>query len=234
MNRRRTAVLISGSGTNLQSLLDASQADDYPASIDLVISNKHGVGGLARAERAGVKTVVIPHKEYDSRDAFDAEIDNALRRQNIELVCLAGFMRILTTGFTQKWQGRMLNIHPALLPAFRGNRAHEQVLASDVTVTGCTVHVVVPELDAGPIVAQGVVRRSADDDQSSLSARVREVENLLYPLAVKSFLGQKIQFPVTTDMLLSNNSRIRYDSEAACQQGLSDRPQGERSCPPVP
>ncbi|MEM9234923.1 MAG: phosphoribosylglycinamide formyltransferase [Pseudomonadota bacterium] len=213
--RKPTAVLISGSGTTLQSLIDASQADDFPAEIMLVISNKPGVPGLERATKAGIDTLVIPHQEYETRDAFDAAIHESLEARNIELVCLAGFMRILTTGFTEKWLGKMLNIHPALLPSFKGHRAHEQVLASDVTISGSTVHAVIPELDAGPIVAQGAVPRLPEDDLNSLSARVRGVEQQLYPLAVRTFLGQRPSLPVTDGMILSNNPQILFGSDVA-------------------
>ena len=213
--RKKTAVLISGSGTTLQSLIDAAQDDDFPADIALVISNKPGVKGLERAEKAGIPTLVIPHRDYDSREAFDAAILDALNEAGIELVCLAGFMRILTTGFTEHWLGRMLNIHPALLPAFRGNRAHEQVLASDVTLTGSTVHAVIPELDAGPIIAQGAVPRLPGDDLPALSARVRDAEQLLYPLAVRTFLGATAELPVTKGMLFSNNPNVTFGSAAA-------------------
>lgn len=214
-NRVPTAVLISGSGTTLQALIDASAEADFPASLDLVISNKPGVKGLERAEKAGIKTSVIPHKDFSSRLDFDMAVHEQLRAAGIEFVCLAGFMRILTAQFINLWLGRMLNTHPALLPSFKGNRAQEQVLASDVTISGCTIHSVIPELDAGPIVAQGAVPRLASDDLDALSARVRAAERLLYPLAVRSFLGQQVELPETSHMILSNNPRITYDSPAA-------------------
>ena len=213
--RTSTAVLISGSGTTLQALIDAATAEDFPASLDLVISNKPGVKGLERAEAAGIATQVIPHKDFSSRLDFDMAVHHRLKAAGIEFVCLAGFMRILTAEFSNLWLGRMLNTHPALLPSFKGNRAQEQVLASDVTISGCTIHSVIPELDAGPIVAQGAVPRFANDDLDALSARVRSAERLLYPLAVRSFLGQTVELPETTQMILSNNARITYDSPAA-------------------
>lgn len=211
--RVSTAVLLSGSGTNLQALIDASREEDFPARIDLVISNKPGVKGLERAEQAGIVTAVIPHKDYASRLDFDMAVHERLIEAGIDFVCLAGFMRIMTEDFIGKWLGQMLNIHPALLPAFRGNRAHEQVLASDVTLSGCTVHGVIPDVDAGPIVAQGVVRRYATDDLDSLSARVRQVEHILYPLAVRSFLGQDVTPPETDGMMVSTNPRVRFTKE---------------------
>ncbi|WOI54649.1 phosphoribosylglycinamide formyltransferase [Parvularcula sp. LCG005] len=210
-----TAVLISGSGTNLQALIDARNADPaFPADLQLVISNRADAAGLARAERAGIRTLVIPHRDYASREEFDAAIDEALEEAGIEFVCLAGFMRILTQTFMAKWRERMLNIHPSLLPAFTGNRAHEQVLASTATLSGCTVHAVTEELDGGPIVGQVAVPRHSADTLDSLSARVRQAEHLLYPAAVRVFLtGDQTgadALTVPSDMLMSFNTRTRY------------------------
>jgi phosphoribosylglycinamide formyltransferase-1 len=215
VNRARipTAVLISGSGTNLQALIDAAQEPDFPAELRLVISNKAKAGGLARAEGAGLETRVLPHRDFADREAFDAALDRSLSEAGIKFVCLAGFMRILTEGFVQRWTGRMLNIHPSLLPAFRGHNAHEQVLESSVALTGCTVHAVTPALDDGPIVAQAAVTRRAEDDLDTLSARVRKAEHLLYPLAIRAFLSTDAAgpaVPYVDGMLLSVNRRVRY------------------------
>lgn len=182
--RIRTAVLISGAGSNLQALIDAAASEDCPFQIVLVIANVPGAGGLARAARAGIPAHVLDHKAYDGREPFDAAIDALLRAHHIELACLAGFMRILTAGFIAGWSGRLLNIHPSLLPSFRGLHVHEQALAAGVKLHGCTVHHVVPDLDAGPIIAQAAVRVLPGDTAGTLAARVLAREHRLYPTAV--------------------------------------------------
>ncbi len=212
--RKKTAVLISGSGTNLQSLIDAGREDAFPADIALVVSNKADAYGLTRAEEAGIATALIPHKEYKTRKAFDDALAATLDDQGIEFVCLAGFMRILTEGFVERWTGRMLNIHPSLLPAFRGHNAHEQVLASSVAFSGCTVHAVTAELDGGPIVGQAVVPRHADDDEETLAARVRNAEHQLYPLAVRTFLRGDGALPTPPDARFNLNPRVVYTASA--------------------
>lgn len=182
---RRTAVLISGGGSNLQALLDATALPDSSAEIVLVLSNRADAFGLERARKAGVATRVIPHRDYPDRQAFDAALDTALRDADVELVCLAGFMRLLTAPFVEAWRDRMLNIHPSLLPAFRGLHAQAQALTAGVRAAGCTVHFVRPEMDTGPIVVQGVVPVRHDDDEASLTARILEVEHRCYPLALE-------------------------------------------------
>jgi phosphoribosylglycinamide formyltransferase-1 len=184
MTKSRVGVLISGRGSNLQSLIDACRRPDYPAEIVLVISNVAGVQGLARAEQAGIPSRVIDHRAFPSRDAFDAALDAALREAEVELLCNAGFMRLLTEGFVERWLNRHLNIHPSLLPAFRGLHTHERVLASGCKVTGCTVHFVRAEMDDGPIVAQAAVPVLAGDDADTLAARVLAAEHRLYPHAL--------------------------------------------------
>ncbi len=191
MSRVRTAVLISGRGSNLQALIDAAADPKFPAKIVLVISNVEGVYGLERAQQAGIPTAVISHQGL-AREAFDAKLDAALDAADVRLVCLAGFMRILSDGFTRKWEGRMLNIHPSLLPAFKGVHVHEQALAAGVKFSGCTVHFVVPELDSGPIVAQAVVPVLANDTPDSLAARVLEQEHRIYPAALKLLAEGKV------------------------------------------
>ena len=173
--RRRVAVLISGRGSNLGALIEAAQRTDYPATIALVISNRPGAGGLARAEQAGIPTRVIDHRALPERASFDAALDEALRGHGTDLVCCAGFMRVMTPGFVEGWAGRMLNIHPSLLPLFRGLDTHAQALAAGVRLHGCTVHFVVPELDAGPIVAQAAVPVLPGDDEQTLHARIQDV-----------------------------------------------------------
>jgi phosphoribosylglycinamide formyltransferase-1 len=193
MARVRTAVLISGRGSNLGSLIEAARAPDYPAQIVLVISNKAEAGGLTIAQRAGIPTKVIPHKEFASREDFDAAIDAALREADVSLVCEAGFMRIHSEWFVKRWEGRILNIHPSLLPAFPGVRVHEQALAAGVKVSGCTVHFLTAELDSGPIIAQTSVPVLPGDTAETLAARVLEQEHDLYPEALKLVAEGKVK-----------------------------------------
>ncbi len=166
------------------SVIEAAKASDYPAEIVLVLSNRPDAAGLARAGEAGIPTQAIDHKHFANRESFDAALDVALREAGTELVCLAGFMRIFSAGFVEAWAGRMINIHPSLLPLFRGTHTHEQALAAGVRLHGCTVHYVVPELDAGPIIAQAAVPVLAGDDADSLAGRVIVQEHRLYPKAL--------------------------------------------------
>jgi phosphoribosylglycinamide formyltransferase-1 len=193
MARVRMAILISGRGSNLGSLIEAARAPDYPAQIVLVISNKAEAGGLAIAQRAGIPTKVIPHKEFASREDFDAAIDAALRETDVSLVCEAGFMRIHSEWFVKRWEGCILNIHPSLLPAFPGVRVHEQALAAGVKVSGCTVHFLTAELDSGPIIAQTSVPVLPGDTAETLAARVLEQEHELYPEALKLVAEGKVK-----------------------------------------
>ena len=182
---RRVAILISGRGSNMRALIDAAAATpDYPARIALVLSNRADAEGLAFARERGIDTAVIESKGRE-RAAFDAEMDALLKAKGIELVCLAGFMRLLTTDFVLAWQGRMINIHPSLLPAFKGTQVHERVVASGVRFTGCTVHFVSPEMDDGPIIAQAVVPVPQDATPDSVAAAVLEQEHALYPQALR-------------------------------------------------
>jgi phosphoribosylglycinamide formyltransferase-1 len=193
MRKVRTAVLISGRGSNLASLIEAAAAPDYPAEIVLVISNKADAGGLAIAKRAGIPTKVIPHKQFGSREDFDAVIDAGLREADVSLVCEAGFMRIHSEWFVQRWEGRLLNIHPSLLPAFPGIHVHEQALAAGVEISGCTVHFIVHELDSGPIIAQAAVPVLPTDTPETLAARVLVEEHKLYPAAVRLVAEGKVK-----------------------------------------
>ena len=167
------------------SLIEAARAPDFPAEMGLVLSNRPDAGGLARAAEAGIETLAIDHKGFPDRESFDRAMDAALRERGIDLVCLAGFMRVLTPGFVEAWDGRMINIHPSLLPLFRGTHTHERALEAGVLVHGCTVHFVVPELDAGPIIAQAVVPVVPGDTPESLAARVLAQEHVLYPQALR-------------------------------------------------
>jgi phosphoribosylglycinamide formyltransferase 1 len=193
MAKLKLGVLISGRGSNLQALIDATADPSFPAEIALVISNRADAGGLARAEAAGIATRVIPHKEFASREAFDTALDAALRQAGVGLVCLAGFMRLLTAGFSQGWHDRLINIHPSLLPAFKGLDSHTQALAAGVRFSGCTVHFVRPEMDAGPIILQAAVPVHDGDDEDALAARILEAEHKCYPLAVRLIAEDRIR-----------------------------------------
>ncbi|WP_342163244.1 phosphoribosylglycinamide formyltransferase [Methylobacterium sp. SD21] len=189
VKKLRVAVLISGRGSNMVALAEAARDPAFPAEIVLVLANDPKAEGLARAAALGIPTKVIDHRAYPDRASFDATIDAALREAGTELVCLAGFMRILTDGFVEGWAGRMINIHPSLLPLFKGTHTHAQALAAGVRLHGCTVHFVVPELDAGPIVAQAAVPVRQGDDPDSLAARVIVQERRLYPAALALVAG---------------------------------------------
>lgn len=191
--KKRVGILISGRGSNMRSLIAAASSPDFPAEIGLVISNVGAAEGLAFAADAGIATQVIPHKAYDTREEFDRALDTALTNAGIEIVCLAGFMRILSDWFARRWEGRMLNIHPSLLPLFKGTHVHEQALLSGVRVSGCTVHFVVPELDAGPIIAQAAVPVAIDDTPETLAARVLVEEHKLYPAALMLLAEERVR-----------------------------------------
>ena len=181
----RVAVLLSGRGSNLQALIDACGAPDFPAEIIHVISNNPDAVGLLRAQDAGIGTSVLNHREYETREAFDTEVTRVLEDANAELVCLAGFMRILTEGFVSHWTDRLLNIHPSLLPSFKGLDAQQQALDAGVKLAGCSVHFVRPGVDEGPIIAQAAVPVLDDDDPKALSARILALEHRLYPRVVR-------------------------------------------------
>ncbi|MBV9262058.1 MAG: phosphoribosylglycinamide formyltransferase [Pseudolabrys sp.] len=186
MSRKRVAVLISGRGSNMAALIEATKDPSYPAEIALVVSNVPDAGGLAMAQKNGIATAVVDHKPFGKdRAAFEHALQAALEQHRIEIVCLAGFMRLLTADFVVRWQARMLNIHPALLPAFKGLDTHKRALEAGVKQHGATVHFVVPEMDAGPIVAQEAVDVRPGDTEQSLAARVLAVEHKIYPLALK-------------------------------------------------
>jgi phosphoribosylglycinamide formyltransferase-1 len=193
MARRRIAVLISGGGSNLQALIDSTQHAGAAAEIRLVISNRADAGGLERARRAGIPALVIDHRAHADRASFDAAIDRALTAADIELVCLAGFMRLLTPPMVERWRDRMLNIHPSLLPSFRGLHTHERALAAGVRIHGCTVHLVRPDLDEGPILIQGLAPVLQGDTPEILAARVLELEHRCYPRALELFASGRAQ-----------------------------------------
>ncbi|MGH7049402.1 MAG: phosphoribosylglycinamide formyltransferase [Acetobacteraceae bacterium] len=186
--RRRTAVLISGRGSNMAALVRAAADPSYPAVIALVISNRADAAGLALARAAGIPIAVVEHRGKD-RAAHEAEIDAELQRRQIALVCLAGYLRVLTPFLVERWRGRMLNIHPSLLPAFPGLETHARALAAGVKLHGCTVHLVTERLDDGPILAQAAVPVLPDDDAERLAERVLAQEHRLYPLGLAALAG---------------------------------------------
>jgi phosphoribosylglycinamide formyltransferase-1 len=205
VNKKSVAVLISGSGTNLQALIDACAAPDFPAKIVLVISNKEDAYGLKRAEAAKISAKVISHKNFPDREAFDAELHKEITAAKAEYVCLAGFMRLLTAGFVQKWQGRMINIHPSLLPSFKGINTHEQALKAGVRIHGCTAHHVIPEMDSGPIIIQAALKVLPHDTPESLNNRILELEHKIYPLALRKIIApaEKIEVNGSDEFILN-------------------------------
>jgi phosphoribosylglycinamide formyltransferase-1 len=184
--KKRVAILISGRGSNMTALIEAAKAKDYPAEIVLVVSNRPDAAGLARARQEGIATVVVDHAPFGKdREAFERALDARLQEERIDLVCLAGFMRLLTPWFVTQWNGRLLNIHPALLPDFKGLDTHRRALEAGVKRHGATVHFVVPEMDSGPIVAQDSLPVRAGDTEEALAARVLDLEHRLYPQALR-------------------------------------------------
>lgn len=191
--RKRCAILISGRGSNMVSLVEAARAPDYPADIALVLSNLPHAGGLERARSFGIATASVDHRAFGKdREAFERAMDETLRVNQIELIALAGFMRILTPWFVRRWEGRMLNIHPSLLPLFKGTHTHRQALEAGVAEHGCSVHFVVPELDAGPVIRQARVPVLPGDDEAALAARVLVQEHILYPLALADVASGRV------------------------------------------
>ena len=186
MTKKRVAVLISGRGSNMTALIEAAKAPDYPAQIVLVLSNEPDAAGLGHARQAGIATAVVDHRPFgQDREAFERALDHTLQAHRVDLVCLAGFMRLLTPWFVTRWSGRMLNIHPALLPQFKGLDTHRRALEAGVQRHGATVHFVVPEMDAGPIVLQDSIPVREGDTEATLAARVLEVEHRIYPQALR-------------------------------------------------
>ena len=186
MSRKRVAVLISGRGSNMAALIEAAKDKAYPAEIVLVVSNRADAGGLNLARAAGIATEVVEHTQFGKdRAAFERALQAALEKHRVEIVCLAGFMRLLTSGFVEQWQGRLLNIHPALLPAFKGLDTHRRAIEAGAKLHGATVHFVVPEMDSGPIIAHGAVAVRPDDTEDALAKRVLAVEHRIYPVALK-------------------------------------------------
>lgn len=183
--RLKVGVLISGRGSNLQALIDACADPAFPAEIIHVLSNRADAQGLERAQAAGISTSVLNHRDFPDRESFDAAMDKQLRLLGVEFLCLAGFMRLLSASFVTSWRDRMINIHPSLLPSFKGLHTHERALEQGVKLHGCSVHFVRPDCDEGPIIVQAAVPVLDDDDADSLSSRVLEQEHRIYPLALR-------------------------------------------------
>lgn len=206
MANLKVGILISGRGSNLQALLDAANASDYPADIAIVLSNNAGAQGLERARKAGVHAAFIDHTLYDDREDFERVLDERLREAGVEFVCLAGFMRILTPWFVDKWKDRLINIHPSLLPAFKGVHTHERALEQGVRLHGASVHYVRAEMDDGPIVGQAAIPVLPGDTPDTLSDRVLQVEHKLYPACLKLIAEGRAR--VTAE-------RVKIDDEAS-------------------
>nr|CRH06187.1 phosphoribosylglycinamide formyltransferase (GART) (GAR transformylase) (5'-phosphoribosylglycinamide transformylase) [Candidatus Magnetococcus massalia] len=207
----RVGVLISGSGSNLQAIIDKVQDGFIPAQIGLVLSNKPDVFGLARAKEAGITTCVVDHKAYESREAFEEKMIEALDEAEVDLVCLAGFMRVLTPRFVRHYAGRLINIHPSLLPAFPGLNVQQRAIDAGVRFSGCTVHFVEEEVDAGPIITQAVVPVLPDDSEDRLSGRILIQEHRIYPLAVKLIAEQRVKL----DGRMVHITQGRWDEDAS-------------------
>jgi phosphoribosylglycinamide formyltransferase 1 len=192
--KRRVAILISGRGSNMVALIAAARPADFPAEIVVVISNRADAEGLAKATASGIATVTIESKPFGKdRAAFEAALQAALDQNKVDLICLGGFMRLFTAEFVQRWYGRMLNIHPSLLPSFPGLDPHGQALRAGVKISGATVHFVIPETDAGPIVMQGAVAIQDDDTADTLAARILEIEHRIYPDALRLLASGRIR-----------------------------------------
>ena len=194
MSRKRVAVLISGRGSNMAALIEAAKDKTFPAEIVLVTSNRPDAGGLATARTAGIATVIVDHKAFGKdRPAFELALQAVLAKYRIDLMCLAGFMRLLSAEFVSQWQDRLINIHPALLPSFKGLDTHKRALEASAKIHGATVHFVVAEMDSGPIIAQGAVAVRDDDTEKTLGQRVLAVEHRIYPLALKLVAEGRVQ-----------------------------------------
>lgn len=189
--RLKVAVLISGNGSNLQALIDTTKQTDYPAEIVLVLSNKADVYGLERAQKAGISTAIISHKDFPDRESFDRAMDGELKKHGAAFLCLAGFMRILSPWFVGEWAGKAINIHPSLLPAYKGTNTHKRVLEAGEKIHGCTVHWVTEELDSGAIIAQSSLEILPSDTPESLQQRVHQLEHQLYPETLRKIATAK-------------------------------------------
>jgi len=214
----KLAVLISGRGSNLQSLIDAMASPSFPAEIALVISNRPKAQGLERAAKAGIPHKVIDHKDFKTREDFDTALDETLRLANIEFVALAGFMRLLTPDFVRKWRDRLINIHPSLLPSFRGLHVHERMIDAGIKIAGCTVHFVSAEVDSGPIIGQAAVPVLPGDTAETLAARILEEEHRLYPACIRLLVEKKARV---------SGAVVQYDSSVTASGVLQNPPDSD-------
>jgi phosphoribosylglycinamide formyltransferase-1 len=213
--KRRVAILISGRGSNMTALIEAARAQDFPAEIVVVISNKADAGGLAKARDGGVPAVTIESAPYGKdRAGFEAKLQAVLDEHRVDLICLGGFMRLFTAEFVQRWHGRMLNIHPSLLPSFPGLDPHGQALRAGVKISGATVHFVIPETDAGPIVMQGAVAVRDDDTAETLAARILAIEHRIYPDALRLVASGGVKLKGDVCKTTANASRDSLISPA--------------------
>jgi phosphoribosylglycinamide formyltransferase 1 len=211
MIKKRVAVLISGRGSNMAALIEAAKDATFPAGIVLVLSNRPAAAGLGLARTSAIATAVVDHAVYGKdREAFERKLQEMLEAHRVELICLAGFMRLFTPWFVDRWQGRMINIHPALLPAFKGLDTHQQALAAGVKIHGASVHFVVPDMDSGPIIAQGAVAVRDDDTAATLAARVLAIEHRIYPAALALLAAGRIE-------IVDGRCRIKGAAGAAGQ-----------------
>lgn len=215
MPKARIAVLISGRGTNMQALIDACADPDYPGEIALVISNRPKAQGLERAGKAGIQREIINHKDFETREDFDEALHEALKTAKIDFICLAGFMRVLTAKFVSDWRGRLVNIHPSLLPAFDGLHVHERTIEAGVKLAGCTVHFVSAEVDAGPIVGQAAVPVLPGDDAETLAARILEEEHRLYPQCLRLLIDGRARL---------TGGKVPFEADIIAEGSLSNPP----------
>lgn len=214
--RKRTAILISGRGSNMMSLVEAARAPGYPAEIVVVISNRPDAAGIAWAKAQGIPALALDHKLYENRAHFEGQLQTVLPASRVELVCLAGFMRLMTPEFVEAWRDRMLNIHPALLPSFKGLHTHERALEAGVRVHGCTVHLVRPAMDEGPILGQAAVAVEQGDTAETLGARVLAAEHRLYPHILALYAAGQI----TVDGEIVKGAQLVNHAEAVFSPGL--------------
>ncbi len=204
-NKKRIGILISGRGSNMAALIEACKAPDFPAEISIVISNRPNAVGLQTAKEAGIQSLAIDHKAFKTREAFDEVLDETFSDAKIDLICSAGFLRILTADFVEKWKDKQLNIHPSLLPSFKGLNIHQRVLDAGVTVTGCTVHFMRTEMDSGPIIAQAAVPVHPKDTPDTLAQRVLKAEHKLYPHALRMVAAEEVR--VVNERVVRNINR---------------------------
>ncbi|MEM9495172.1 MAG: phosphoribosylglycinamide formyltransferase [Pseudomonadota bacterium] len=215
MVRAKVGVLISGRGSNLKALIDAAAAPDFPAEIALVISNRPKAEGIAHASNAKIPLEVIDHKDFQSREDFDDALTAALEAASVDYICLAGFMRLLSNGFVERWRGRLINIHPSLLPSFKGINVHERMIDAGVKLAGCTVHFVTSDVDEGPIIGQAAVPVAPGDTAETLAARILVEEHKLYPACLRLIADNKAR--------VSGNSVV-IDTDAAASDGSLSNP----------